>query len=100
MGAKHGSEKARSRGTFAHDGFLDKRHAMPIVISLEDAEGLRCVDIVERDNGTFIIKECRRDPEARRWSVVGDYSSLVFATKAQAIEAARAAFPWLIGISR
>ena len=54
---------------------------MPTVTSIEDAEGLRCIDIIERDDHTFVIRECRRDPEARRWSVVGDYSGLVFPTK-------------------
>jgi hypothetical protein len=73
---------------------------MPMVTSFEDAEGLRCIDIVERDDRTFVIRECRRDPEAGgRWSIVGDYSGLVFASKADAIEAARKAFPWLPRIS-
>ena len=36
----------------------------PTVTSIEDAEGLRCVDIIERDDHTFVIRECRRDPEA------------------------------------
>ena len=73
---------------------------MPMVTSLEDAEGLRCIDIVERDDSTFVIRECRRDPEAGgRWSIVADYSGLVFAAKADAIEAAKTAFPWLAGIA-
>jgi hypothetical protein len=73
---------------------------MPMVTSLEDAEGLRCIDIVERDDGSFVIRECRRDPEAGgRWSIVSDYSGLLFATKAEATEAARTAFPWLAGIA-
>jgi hypothetical protein len=63
---------------------------MPIVTSIEDEEGLRCVDII-----TFVIRECRRDPEARRWSIVSDYSGLVFPTKAAAIDTAKTAFPWL-----
>ena len=45
---------------------------MPFVTSLEAADKLRCVDIVERDNHTFVIRECRRDPEAGgRRSIVG-----------------------------
>ena len=73
---------------------------MPLVTSFEDAEGLRCIDIVEHDDRTFVIRECRRDPEAGgRWSIVGDYSRLVFATKAEAVAAARTAFPWLAGVS-
>lgn len=73
---------------------------MPFVTSLEAADKLRCVDIVERDDRTFVIRECRRDPEAGgRWSVVGDYSGLVFPTRADAIDAAKTAFPWLAEIS-
>jgi hypothetical protein len=70
---------------------------MPTVTSIEDAEGLRCIDIIERDDHTFVIRECRRDPEARRWGVVGDFPGLVFTTKAAAIDTAKAAFPWLAG---
>jgi hypothetical protein len=83
------------------DGEIDRRrNMMPPVTSFEDAEGLRCIDIVERDDGTVVIRECRRDPEAGgRWSIVGDYSGLVFATKADAIEAAKTAFPWLARIA-
>jgi hypothetical protein len=68
---------------------------MPTVTSIEDAEGLRCIDIIEWDAHTFVIRECRHDPEARRWSVVGDYPGLVSTTKAAALDTAKAAFPWL-----
>ena len=71
--------------------------AMPTVTSIEDAEGLRCIDIIERDDHTFVIRECRRDPEARRWSAVGDYPGLVFTTKAAALDTVKATFPWLAG---
>jgi len=73
---------------------------VPTVTSFEDAEGLRCIDIVERNDRTFVIRECRRDPEAGgRWSIVADYSGFVFAAKADAIETAKTAFPWLARIS-
>lgn len=73
---------------------------MPFVTSLEAADKLRCVDIVERDDRTFVIRECRRDPEAGgQWSIVGDYSGLVFTKRADAIDAAKTAFPWLAEIS-
>jgi hypothetical protein len=64
---------------------------MPVVTGIEDAEGFRCVDVVERDDHTFV--ECRRDPETRRWSIVGDYSGHVFTSKAAAIEAAKKLSP-------
>ncbi len=69
---------------------------MPFVTSYEDAAGMRCIDVIERDDRTFVLKECRRDPEAGgRWSVVADYSQMVYDTRDNAIDAARAAFPWL-----
>lgn len=68
---------------------------MPVVTSYEDAAGMRCIDVIERDDRTVVLKECRRDPEAGRWTVVADYSQMVYDTRENAIDAARAAFPWL-----
>jgi hypothetical protein len=38
-----------------------KELAVPAIKSLEDEEGLRCVDIIERDEGTYTFKEFRKD---------------------------------------
>ena len=47
----------------------------PVVLSIEDEDGLRCVDIYPRGDGCFVFKEYRRDPEdSGAWSLVGDYS--------------------------
>src|SRR5262249_54237285 len=39
--------------------------------SLEDADGFRCIDIIERGDGSFGFKEFRRDPEDRRAVDIG-----------------------------
>jgi len=74
----------------------DRTAAKPrVVASLEDPEGLRCVDILERHDGGFAFKEFRRDPEdSGRWTLVGDYSRLVYPTREAALQAARSALPW------
>jgi hypothetical protein len=68
---------------------------MPVVTSFEDAQGQRCVDVIRRDDQTFVLKEFRRDPEdGGRWSLVADYSAAVYGTEQDAIDAAKAALPW------
>ena len=72
------------------------RDRPPVVTSLEDADGFRCVDIFERPDLTFGFKEFRRDPEdAGRWTLVGDYSHQSYCTKEDALRAAAANLPWL-----
>ena len=64
--------------------------------SLEDADGFRCVDILERADGTFSFKEFRRDPEdGGRWTLVSDYSHHSYPTKDDALRAASATLAWL-----
>lgn len=66
-----------------------------VVASPESPDGTRCVDLIEGDDGRFIFKECRRDPEdGGRWTLVADYSSTVYPTRAAALEAAAAKIPW------
>ena len=68
---------------------------MTVITSLEDPGGLRCVDIFVREDETYGFKEFRRDPEdGGRWSLVRDYSSLVFRTKDEALHGAAAAIGW------
>jgi len=66
-----------------------------VIESLEDPHGSRCVDILLREDGSFIFKEFRRDPEdAGRWTLVADYSQRGFATKEAALASAAAAIAW------
>jgi hypothetical protein len=68
------------------------------ILSLEDDDGLRCVDIIQTDNGTFTFKEFRKDVEdPGRWYLVYDYSSKCYISKAETIAAAAASTPWLKG---
>ena len=42
-----------------------------VVASPESPDGTRCIDLIEGDDGRFMFKECRRDPERpfpRRWT--------------------------------
>jgi hypothetical protein len=73
-----------------------RRNQAKVVKSLEDADGFRCVDILERPDGTFSFKEFRRDPEdAGRWTLLGDYSHHSYATKDDALRAAATNRVWL-----
>jgi len=67
-----------------------------VLVSLEDADGFRCVDIFQRGDGSFGFKEFRRDPEdSGRWTLVGDYAQHSCATREHAIDAAAALIGWL-----
>ena len=68
---------------------------MKVIDSLEDPQGSRCVDILQREDGCFVFKEFRQDPEdAGRWTLVADYSQAGFATKDAALAAAAVAIAW------
>jgi hypothetical protein len=68
---------------------------MTVITSLADPHGTRCVDILKREDGKFVFKEFRRDPEdAGRWTLVADYSQAGFPTKDAALAAAAAAIAW------
>ena len=74
---------------------------MGVIASLEDASGMRCVDILRQGDGKFLFKEFRRDPEdGGRWTLVADYSATSFPTKDAALSAAAEALPWFGAIYR
>ncbi len=55
-----------------------------------------CVDLFERDNGTFGFEEYRRDSETGEgWFPIGHYSGNVFETPEEARSAARESVAWL-----
>ena len=80
----------------------EQRGNRPVVLtSLEDAEGFRCVDIFLRLDGTFGFKEFRRDPEdAGHWTLVSDFSRLVYLTKGDALKAASEKVSWFAAIHK
>jgi len=69
---------------------------MPVILSLEDDDGLRCIDIIRREDGTYTFKEFRKDLEdPGRWYLVNDFSNESYATKEGAIAEAGKAILWL-----
>jgi len=67
-----------------------------VLASLEGENGLRCVDLFRRPDGTFGYEEFRRDPEDRgAWTPVRFASGLSFASREAALAAATAAVAWL-----
>ena len=67
-----------------------------VVMSLHNEAVDRCIDIIANGDGSFGLKEFRRDPEDRGgWTLLAYNPSAVFVTQAEAIAAARAAVAWL-----
>jgi hypothetical protein len=71
------------------------RGDVTVIQSIEDADGLRCVDLIAHPDGTFAFKEFRRDPEdGGRWTLIADYSALNCVTKDEAWQRATVAIGW------
>ena len=67
-----------------------------VIVSLHNDEVDRCVDIIERPDGTFGFKEFRRDPEdVEGWTLVNYNPGGTYATAEQAVAAARTCVVWL-----
>lgn len=62
-----------------------------VVASLETDDGLRCIDIVRRTDGSFFWDEWRRDPEdPTGWHSAGRQSARRFDTETETrLDAAR-----------
>ncbi len=68
----------------------------PVVRSVEDEHGERCVDFLVHADGTCTYRLCRKDPEDYgRWSIVADYSAVVFPSFTAAYSVVRQRFAWL-----
>ncbi len=63
--------------------------------SVNADDGLHCVDVFERPGGGFGFEVYRRDAEGGGWYPVGYFGDKRFDTLAAAMQAARAAAPWL-----
>ena len=67
-----------------------------VLTSIETFEGDRCVDIFEREDGTFGFEEFRRDPEtASGWFKTGNFGQKIFLNEATAFEGARQSVQWV-----
>ncbi|MBI76838.1 MAG: hypothetical protein CMM53_03515 [Rhodospirillaceae bacterium] len=70
--------------------------ASVILNSIETFDGDRCVDIFEREDGTFGFEEFRRDPETRTgWFKTGYFGGNIFLDEMSALVAARGSVKWL-----
>ena len=71
--------------------------AKPRVIrSVESSDGLRCIDIFRRDDGSYGFEEFRRDPEDRSgWRPIGGFGALRFADGEAAMQCGRQHLGWL-----
>ena len=67
-----------------------------VFASLENSEHDKCVDIFARTDGSFGFEEFRRDFEdGGRWTPLQNYSALVCASPAAALDSAERCVPWL-----
>ncbi len=68
----------------------------PVVRSIEDRFGERCVDLIRQGDHRFTFKEYRRDVEdGGRWTLTQDFSATTFASESLATEAAVGQVGWL-----
>ena len=67
-----------------------------VLASIENDQHDRCVDLFRRPEGSFGFEEFRRDPEdAGAWTPVRFYAGRNFATREEALAAAKRAVVWL-----
>lgn len=67
-----------------------------VLTSIETGDGLRCVDLFRRLDGTFGYEEFRRDPEDQGvWTPVRFASAFSYATLENARAAATKAVAWM-----
>ena len=67
-----------------------------VLNSIENFNGDRCLDVFERDNGTFGFEEFRKEPESKTgWVLVGYYSDGMYKTQALAFLEAENRVLWL-----
>lgn len=67
-----------------------------VLASFENPEHDRCVDLFRRPDGTYGFEEFRRDPEdAGAWTPVQFFARRIFASREDALEAAKLAVVWL-----
>ena len=64
--------------------------------SIETGDGMRCVDLFVRPDGTYGFEEFRRDPEdSGTWSPMHYFSGKAFGSMDEALGAALKAVVWL-----
>ncbi|MEE2954764.1 MAG: hypothetical protein VX780_01385 [Pseudomonadota bacterium] len=67
-----------------------------VLNSIENLNGDRCLDVFERDDGTFGFEEFRKEPESKTgWVLVGYYSDGMYKTQGLAFLEAGKRVSWL-----
>ena len=67
-----------------------------VMRSIETKDGLRCVDIFARNDGSFGFEEYRRDPEDRSgWRPTGGFAAVRFNSHSDAMQRARESVGWI-----
>ena len=67
-----------------------------VLNSIENLNGDRCLDVFERDDGTFGFEEFRKEPESKTgWVLVGYYSDGMYKTQCLAFLEAGNRVSWL-----
>jgi hypothetical protein len=70
-----------------------------VFVSVENFEHDRCVDIFSRPDGSYGFEEFRRDSEdGGQWTPVQYYSSVTYASSADALDTAERCVPWLVDV--
>lgn len=70
--------------------------ASVVLSSIETFDGGRCVDIFQREDGTFGFDEFRRDLESRTgWFRAGHFEKDVFTARDDALDEAKRRVIWL-----
>lgn len=67
-----------------------------VLNSHQTFDGMHCVDVFSRPNGTFGFETFRRDPEDRgAWTAIGYFSGHEYASVEEVLVAARRNVTWL-----
>jgi hypothetical protein len=71
-------------------------HKNKVIRSINLDGEMICVDVFQREDGTFGFDEFRRDPEdTRGWFSIGHFDGFVFNSYESALKDARKTIPWL-----
>jgi hypothetical protein len=67
-----------------------------VLASFETIDGTQCVDVFEREDGTFGFEQYRSESDgSSSWQSLGKYSQLSFASGEEALRLAKQRVPWL-----
>jgi hypothetical protein len=70
-------------------------HRNKVILSVNAPDGVLCVDVFRRPDGSFGFDEFRRDPEDNRgWYSIGHHGSLRFATEEETRANAKKTINW------